>query len=54
LQNLSQSDVAADLAFRARVRAYHRAVREYHYPYLFADRVMDAEAVNAAPDFAGF
>lgn len=54
LQNLSQSDVAADLAFGARVRAYHRAVREYHYPYLFADRVMDAEAVNAAPDFAGF
>lgn len=49
LQGLAGSDVAADLAFRARVRAAHRALREYHYPFLFHDRPMTPADVAAAP-----
>jgi ABC-2 type transport system permease protein len=51
MQHLAGSDVAADLAFRAQVRAYHRALREYHYPYLFAGRPMGDPAVAGAPVF---
>jgi ABC-2 type transport system permease protein len=35
MQRLAGSDVTADLAFKAQVRAYHRALREYHYRYLY-------------------
>ncbi|WP_133064460.1 DUF3526 domain-containing protein [Sandarakinorhabdus cyanobacteriorum] len=52
LQHLAGSDVAADLAFRARVRAWHRALREYHYPYLFGGRPMGLDDLDAAPAFA--
>ncbi len=52
MQHLAGSDVAADLAFRARLRAHHRALREYHYPFLFAGRPMTAADIAAAPAFA--
>lgn len=54
LQALAGSDVAADLAFKARTRRYHRALREYHYPFLFSGQPLSAADVAAAPDFAGF
>ena len=53
LQHLAGSDVAADLAFKAQVRAYHRALREYHYPYLFGGRPMGEPDVAGAPLFRG-
>ncbi len=52
MQHLAGSDVAADLAFRRQVQAYHRALREYHYPYLFHGRPMRAADVAGAPGFA--
>jgi ABC-2 type transport system permease protein len=52
LQHLAGSDVAADLAFKAQVRAYHRALREYHYPYLFGSRTMHESDVASAPKFS--
>jgi ABC-2 type transport system permease protein len=52
VQHLAGSDVAADLAFKAQIRAHHRAVRHYHYPFLFADQPMTAADVAAAPAFA--
>ncbi len=54
VQHLAGSDVAADLAFKARMRSFHRAVREYHYPYLFGGETMTAADVAAAPDFSAF
>jgi ABC-2 type transport system permease protein len=51
MQALAGSDVAADLAFKSRVRAYHRALREYHYPFLFGERPMTAADVAGAPGF---
>jgi ABC-2 type transport system permease protein len=52
-QRLAESDVAADLAFKAQLRTYHRVLREYHYPYLFAGRPMQDADVAGAPPFAG-
>jgi ABC-2 type transport system permease protein len=51
LQAMAGSDVAADLAFKAQVTAYHRRVREYHYPYLFGGRPMGDADVAGAPAF---
>jgi ABC-2 type transport system permease protein len=52
LQALAGSDVAADLAFKAQVRAYHRTLREYHYPFLFAGRRMIQDDVAGTPIFS--
>jgi ABC-2 type transport system permease protein len=52
MQGAAGSDVAADLDFKARVRAYHRTLREYHYPYLFAPQPMTSADVANAPTFA--
>lgn len=52
LQALAGSDVAADLAFRAQVRAYHRRLRDYHYPFLFGGRAMTDADIAGAPAFA--
>jgi ABC-2 type transport system permease protein len=52
LQALAGSDVAADLAFKAQVRAYHRSLREYHYPFLFAGRRMIQDDVAGTPIFS--
>ncbi len=51
MQNLAGSDVMAGLVFKARVRVYHRALREYHYPYLFGGRPMRDTDVASAPEF---
>jgi ABC-2 type transport system permease protein len=51
MQMLAGSDVAADLSFKARTRAFHRSVREYHYPYLFEGRPMTDTDVAGAPEF---
>ncbi|OYU14981.1 MAG: ABC transporter permease [Alphaproteobacteria bacterium PA4] len=51
LQALAGSDVEAELAFKAEVRAYHRALREYHYPYLFGGRTMSGADIANAPGF---
>jgi ABC-2 type transport system permease protein len=52
LQAMAGSDVAADLSFKARVRAYHRALREYHYPFLFAGKTMASADIASAPRFS--
>jgi ABC-2 type transport system permease protein len=52
MQHLGGSDVKADLAFKAQVRRHHRALREYHYPYLFGNRTMQETDVASAPDFS--
>lgn len=51
LQSLAGSDVRAELAFRARIRAFHQQIRAYHYPFLFDDRPMSDADVAAAPSF---
>jgi ABC-2 type transport system permease protein len=52
LQQLAGSDVGADLSFKARTRAFHRAVREHHYPFLFGGRPMTDVDVARAPAFS--
>ena len=52
MQQLAGSDVTADLAFKTQVRAFHRRLREYHYPYLFGGRPMRDTDVESAPEFS--
>jgi len=51
VQSLAGSDVGAELAYRGRIRAHHRELRVYHYPFLFDERPMSAADVAAAPSF---
>lgn len=52
LQALAGTDLRASLAYEARVRAFHAALREYHYPKLFRDEAFDPAALDAMPRFA--
>ena len=45
------ADLQASLAYEARVRAFHAALREYHYPKLFLDERFEPAALEALPRF---
>lgn len=52
LQRLAGTDVQAALAYEARVRAFHAALRAFYYPRLFGNEAFDAAALAGLPVFA--
>ncbi|MCZ8320795.1 MAG: DUF3526 domain-containing protein [Novosphingobium sp.] len=49
LHRLAETDLAAQLAYQDRIRAYHRQLREFYYPYIFDERAFGPTEFNAAP-----
>lgn len=52
MHDLAGTGVTAQLAYQARVRAFHDRVREFYYPYLFSDRAFTPQDFAKAPRFA--
>ena len=52
LQALAGTDVRSSLAYEARVRTFHAALREFYYPKLFLDEAFEPAALDAMPQFA--
>ncbi|MDZ3832809.1 MAG: DUF3526 domain-containing protein [Sphingopyxis sp.] len=51
LTRMADTDLAAQLAYQDRVRAYHRTLREFYYGYLFRDRPFAKADFARAPRF---
>ncbi len=51
LQGLAGTGLQASLAYEARVRALHAALRGFYYPRLFRDEPFDPAALGALPRF---
>ncbi|WP_315761674.1 DUF3526 domain-containing protein [Sphingomonas sp. Y38-1Y] len=51
LTRLAETDLAAQLAYQDRIRAFHTRLREFYYDYVFADKAFDAAAFDRAPRF---
>lgn len=51
MTRLAQTDLAAQLAYQDRIRAYHARLREFYYGYLFTDRPFGRGDFAAAPRF---
>lgn len=50
-QTLAHTDLRASLAYEARVRAFHAALRGYYYPKLFLNPPFEPAALEALPRF---
>jgi ABC-2 type transport system permease protein len=46
---IAQTELAAQLAYQDRIRAYHARLREFYYGYLFTDRPFGRADFAAAP-----
>lgn len=53
LTRFAQTDLAAQLAYQDRIRAYHRELRAFYYGYLFRDRPFGQADFTRAPRFGG-
>lgn len=51
MHDLAGTGVPAQLAYQERVRAYHRRLHEFYYPYLFTDRPFGPADFAKAPRF---
>lgn len=51
LTAMADTDLAAQLAYRDSIRAYHRQLREFYYDYLFHDRPFGKADFERAPRF---
>jgi ABC-2 type transport system permease protein len=51
LEVLAGTDAGAMLAYEARVRGFHAALREWYYPHLFRETPFDAAALEGRPEF---
>jgi ABC-2 type transport system permease protein len=51
LHRLAQTDLQAQLAYQDRIASFHRAVRQFYYPYLFNERPFGAADFSAVPRF---
>lgn len=51
LQSLAGTDLRASLAYEARVRAFHAALRTFYYPRLFRDERFEPAALESLPEF---
>ncbi|MGA1797161.1 DUF3526 domain-containing protein [Sphingomonas sp. 4RDLI-65] len=51
LTRIAGTDLAAQLAYQDRIRAYHRRLREFYYGYLFRDRPFDRADFAKTPQF---
>ncbi len=52
MSRMANTDLAAQLAYQDRIRAYHRNLREFYYGYLFRDRPFGKADFGKAPSFA--
>jgi ABC-2 type transport system permease protein len=52
LQRLAATDVPAHLRYLDNVRAFHAALRAFHYPKLFLEQPFDAAQASALPTYA--
>ena len=52
LQALAGTDARASLAYEARVRDFHAALRAFYYPRLFRHEVFEPAALETLPRFA--
>ena len=52
LQALAGTDLRASLAYEARVRAFHAALRGFYYPKLFRNEAFDPGALDGLPTYA--
>lgn len=48
---LARTDVAAQLAYQQRIRAYHTRLREFYYAYLFSDKPFGPDELDSVPRF---
>lgn len=53
LSRLAQTDLASQLAYQDRIRAYHKRLREFFYAYLFTDRPFGMSDFAKIPRFEG-
>ena len=53
MQALADTNVAATLAYEQRVRAFHKALREYYYPRLFRGEPVSTVSIEQRPQFQG-
>jgi ABC-2 type transport system permease protein len=51
LHRLADTDNAAQLAYQDRIRAFHKRLREFYYPYLFDGTAFTPADFDAAPEF---
>lgn len=51
MHDLAGTGVPAQLAYQDRIRAFHRRLREFYYPYLFEDRLFGPADFGKAPRF---
>jgi ABC-2 type transport system permease protein len=51
LEVLAGTDAGAMLAYEARVRSFHTALREWYYPRLFRETPFDAGTLDGRPEF---
>ncbi|KHL24512.1 ABC transporter permease [Croceibacterium mercuriale] len=49
LTRLADTDLAAQLAYQDRIRAFHERLRKFYYGYLFTDRPFDRGDFDRAP-----
>lgn len=52
LQALARTDVRSLMAYEAKARAFHAALRAFYYPRLFRNEPFDPAALQALPQFA--
>jgi ABC-2 type transport system permease protein len=52
LQRLAGTDVRSAMAYEAKLRAFHAALRAFYYPKLFRDEAFHPAALTALPQFA--
>jgi ABC-2 type transport system permease protein len=52
LTRLAHTDLAAQLAYQDRIRAFHRRLRTFYYGYLFQDRPFGKADFARAPRYA--
>ena len=51
MAGLAGTDVTAQLAYQARIRAYHAQLRSYFYAFLFGDKPFNPSDLDAVPRF---
>ncbi|PXA99916.1 ABC transporter permease, partial [Nostoc sp. 3335mG] len=51
LTRLAHTDLAAQLAYQDRIRAFHRRLREFYYSYMFRDRPFGKTDFSKAPRY---
>lgn len=51
IHRLAETDLAAQLAYQDRIRAFHERLRRFYYPYLFRDVPFGKEDFLKAPRF---